>query len=198
MLIHYLGEDGYATDFPHGNSRGESQRPHSRTCASLMNSLKESCKYGTAASVYRKHITDVPPTTHLAVLQPRNARQVKNIRSTLQRQQRLSHDGLYNLHELALDLPNFIHTIRTHPDLVCVCGSKQLFDEFDCVLVLQSPGHQLLSYDTTFQLGDFYLSTLTFRHTLFEKPSYSCKLHSFFMKENIHHAIKSFLKSVVS
>ena len=52
VLIHHLGEDGYATDFPHGNSRGESQRPHSRTCPLLMNSLKESCKYGTVASVY--------------------------------------------------------------------------------------------------------------------------------------------------
>ena len=34
--------------------------------------------------------------------------------------------------------------------------------------MLQSPVPQLLSYDTTFQLGDFYLSTLAFRHTLFE------------------------------
>ena len=37
------------------------------------------------------------------------------------------------------------------------------------MLVLQSSGHQLLSYDTTFQLRDFYLSTLTFRHTLFKE-----------------------------
>ena len=168
VLIHYLGDDNYAVNFPHGNSSEESQRPYSRTCLSVMKSLKEGCKYSTATNVYRKHVTEVPPETHLAVLQPRNTRQVKNIRSMVQRQQRLSHDGLYNLHELALDLPDFVHSIHTHPDLVCVCGSKQLLDEFDRVLVLQSPGHQLLSYDTTFQLGDFYLSTLTFRHTLFE------------------------------
>ena len=169
VLIHYLGDERCAVDFAHGNCSGESQRPHSRTCPSVMKSIKEGCKYSTAANVYRKHVTEVPPEKHLAVLQPRNTRQVKNIKSMMQRQQRLSHDGLYNLHELALDLPDFVHSIRTHPDLVCVCGSKQLFDEFDRVLVLQSPGHQLLSYDTTFQLGDFYLSTLTFRHTLFEK-----------------------------
>ena len=134
-----------------------------------MKSLKEACKDGSAATVYRKHVTEVPPAAHLAVLQPRNTRQVKNVKSMLQRQQRLSHDGLYNLHELALDLPDFIHSIHTHPDLVCVCGSKLLLNEFDRVLVLQSSGHQLLSYDTTFLLGDFYLSTLTFRHTLFEE-----------------------------
>ena len=50
-----------------------------------------------------------------------------------------------------------------------MCGNKQLFDEFDRVLILQSPGHQLLSYDTTFQLGDFYLSALSFRHTIFQE-----------------------------
>ena len=58
-----------------------------------MKSLKEGCKYSTATNVYRKHVTEVPPETHLPDWQ------VRNIRSMVQRQQRLSHDGLYNLHE---------------------------------------------------------------------------------------------------
>ena len=82
-------------------------------------SLKEACKDGSATTVYRKHVPEVPPATHLAVLQPRNTR--------------------------------------------------QLLNEFDRVLVLQSSDHQLLSYDTTFLLGDFYVSTLTFCHIIFEE-----------------------------
>ena len=39
----------------------------------------------------------------------------------------------------------------------------------DRVLLLNSPSAQLLSYDTTFQLGDFYVSVLCFRHTLFKE-----------------------------
>ena len=74
-----------------------------------------------------------------------------------------------SINYVALDLPDFIYTIRTHPDLVCVCGNKQLFDELDRVLVLKSPCHQLLSYDTTFQLGDFYVSVLSFPHTIFQE-----------------------------
>ena len=31
VWIHYLGDDSYAIDFPHGNSSGEAQGPHSRT-----------------------------------------------------------------------------------------------------------------------------------------------------------------------
>ena len=50
-----------------------------------------------------------------------------------------------------------------------LCGLKELLDEAD--RVLQIGGDQLLSYDTTFQLGDFYVSPLIFRHTIFkERP----------------------------
>ena len=40
-------------------------------------------------------------------------------------------------------------------------------EEFDRVLTLDSDSPQLISYDTTFKLGDFYVSVLAFRHTLF-------------------------------
>ena len=52
--------------------------------------------------------------------------------------QRLSHDSLYNLHEIVIDMPDSVNSIHMHPDLVCVCGSKQLLDKFDSVLLLQS------------------------------------------------------------
>ena len=55
-------------------------------------------------------------------------------------------------------------------DLVCVCGMQEMLKELDRVLLLGDCG-QVLSYDTTFQLGDFYVSSLTFRHLLFkDKP----------------------------
>ena len=113
-------------------------------------------------------MNDVPPT-HLAVKQPRDIKQVKNIISNILAKQRLSHDAIYNLHELATDMPDFIHLICTHPDLICVCGHRSILAELDRLLLMNSPSSQLLSYDTTFQLGDFYVSTLSFRHTLFKE-----------------------------
>ena len=68
---------------------------------------------------------------------------------------------------MAIDLPEFVHKIETHPDLLCICCHKEVMEEFDRVLTLESVSPQLLSYDTTFNLGDFYVSVLTFRHTLF-------------------------------
>ena len=84
-------------------------------------------------------------------------------------QRRISQDALYNLHEIAYDLPEFVWVIQTYPDLICVCGMKEVFDQLDRLLLINSPLTQLLSYDTTFQLGDFYVSPLLFRHTLFKE-----------------------------
>ena len=169
ILIHYIGDEKAAIKFPHGNATKHLSRPHIRTCPSVLRSLEKECQHTTTAKVYRSHITQVPAPTHLPVMQPRNTKQVKNIRSKMLERQRLSHDALYNLHELATDMPYFVHAIRTHPDLVCVCAHKALLEELDRVLLVESSSPQLLSYDTTFQLGDFYISTLTFRHTLFEE-----------------------------
>ena len=72
------------------------------------------------------------------------------------------------MHEIAYDTPGFVQKIATFPDLVCVCGLQEILDKADKVLMLEERG-QLLSYDTTFQLGDFYVSPLLFRHTLFDE-----------------------------
>ena len=58
--------------------------------------------------------------------------------------------------------------ITTYPDLVVVCGLKKMVQEMDQVLVAKSRSPQFLSYDTTFQLGHFYVSSLLFRHIAFE------------------------------
>ena len=168
VLIHYLGDENAATDFPHGNRKHDS-RKHVRTCPSLLSDLKAQCQSATTSKVYKSSIPKLPPTPHIPVLQPRDSKQVENVRTKILQEQRISHDTLYNLHELAIDMPDFIHQIKTFPDLVCVCGQKAMLQELDRVLLVKSPSPQLLSYDTTFQLGDFYVSVLSFRHTLFKE-----------------------------
>ena len=41
-----------------------------------------------------------------------------------------------------------------------------MMEEFDKLLQTNSPSPQMMTYDTTFQLGDFYVSPLLFWHTL--------------------------------
>ena len=70
------------------------------------------------------------------------------------------------------------HKIITFPDLVIVCGMSNVIKDFDRLLQSSATQPQLLSYDTTFQLGDFYVSTLPFRNVLFDSapvmPSFFC------------------------
>lgn len=168
VLVHYMGNEKIADDFSHGNSKLND--PFVRTCPSVLRKLDEKCLENTAAKVYKSQITTVPPGAYLPVLQPRNSKQCENVRYKQSQKQRISHDALYNLHELANDMPGFIHAIETFPDLVCILGQQALLDQLDRVLLLKdSTSPQLLSYDTTFQLGDFYVSILCFRHALFKE-----------------------------
>ncbi len=90
-----------------------------------------------------------------------------NIQQRERQKSRLTRDALYNMHELAFDLGSFVKVIMTYPDLIVICGHEKLLIELNNLLQIDSIQPQLLSYDTTFQLGDFYLSPLLFRHTLF-------------------------------
>ena len=82
----------------------------------MLRSIENECSQSTSATAYRKLVTVVPPATHMSVKQPRNTKQAKNIRSRLliREKQRLSHDALYSLHELAMCLilcGPFTHTL---------------------------------------------------------------------------------------
>ena len=123
-LIHYLGNEKIAGPFAHGNSKADPGRNFIRTCPSVLNKLKEECVTTTPMKAYRNEITKILIHSHLSVKQPRDIKQIKNIRSQILENKRLPHDGLYNLHELAIDITEFIHFIQTHPDLVCVCGDR--------------------------------------------------------------------------
>ena len=84
------------------------------------------------------------------------------IQDRVHQKAQLTHDALYNLHKLAYYLDGFVKTITTYQDLAVICGHDRVISELDSVLHLISNQPQLLSYNTTFQLDDFYLSTLLF------------------------------------
>ena len=62
----------------------------------------------------------------------------------------------------------FIHFIATYPDLVCIAGLEEMLGHLNTVLENVPKVDQLLSYDTTFSMGDFYVSALLFKYGIFE------------------------------
>ena len=81
---------------------------------------------------------------------PRNVKQIQNARAQKRQKFRLSHDALYNLHELAYDLNGFVHKIVIYPDLIVICSLKHLKDQLNSLVHLKTDLPILLSYDTTF------------------------------------------------
>ena len=160
-VIHYKGNDAIANDYP----------PHVKTCSSVLRKLETTMQLPSV--VYKKSISNGnnTPLGSQPVLQPRNKKQVSNFQQLSRQRFRMSHDALYNLHELSYDIPDFVHKIVTFPDLIIICGVKRFLTECNRLLVIHSTlsNVQILSYDTTFQLGDFYVSPLLFRNTLFQK-----------------------------
>ena len=168
VLIHYLGDENIAVNFQHGNCKGDNSRDFCRTCPSVLADLTSA--QDIPSNIYKNAISkppkNCPPALQPAYM-PRDLRQVKNAQYNERQKSRLTHDAIYNLHELAYDLNGFVKLITTYPDLVVICGLDKLIEELDLILQMDSERPQLLSYDTTFQLGDFYLSPLLYRHTLF-------------------------------
>ena len=80
-----------------------------------------------------------------------------------------------------------------------VCGIKHFLMECNRLLALHStlPSSQFLSYDTTFQLGDFYLSPLLFRNTLFQKSPVMPVMHERKLKSTHTEMMKIILLSII-
>ena len=105
-LIHYIGNEKVATDHPHGNWKHHQERHYIRTCPSVLYDLRQACAVSIASKVYKSSVTKVSDETddHLPVLQSRDQKQVLNVRMSALKSQRISHDALYNLHELAIEI----------------------------------------------------------------------------------------------
>ena len=127
-----------------------------------MKKIAKECETRKANVVYKEEIGQANTTSNQApTVLPRNLKQLQNMRFKHLQQLRLSRDDLYNLHEISYDIDGFVHKIITFPDLTCICGSSSILNEANKVLQLKDPG-QLLSYDTTFQMGNFM-----FQHSFF-------------------------------
>lgn len=166
VLVHYIGNEAEYQETPHGNSKSKT-REYVRTCPSVVSKLKQR-DIQTPISVYQDELSKTCSSSHQAVLQPRNLKQVQNSIQLSRQEKRLSQDEIYNLNLLAHELKGYISEITTYPDLKCFFGLPDVMSEFNRLLQVKSNFTLYCSYDTTFDLGDFYLTPIVFRHILFE------------------------------
>ena len=105
-LVHYIGDHTAALNFAHGNSK-DSNRVHIRTCPSVLKAM--ATVDGVPSNIYKKEIgRNTCTPQHQPVLKPRNSKQISNVQAKERQTVRLTHDAIYNLHEISYDLNGFV------------------------------------------------------------------------------------------
>ena len=105
----------------------------------------------------------------MPVDQPRDRKQCENVKYTVfQKLTKLTNDEFFSSVELAIQTDNFVWQFTVYPDLVVHLASDNVLT-LTKDLIKQSRTNsslkQLVSYDTTFLLSDFYASILVARNT---------------------------------
>ena len=163
-IVHYIGDESLSIPTAHGNAK--QTKLFFRTKPSVLENLQIRTEVTKPHKVYKEMICE-NVEGHDATSKPRNTKQIQNARAYKKEEIRLSRDAILNTHALAYECTGFIHSITTFPDLCVVVGDQEIIEELN--LVISSHDINLLcSYDTTFSLGDFYVSPLVFKHILFE------------------------------
>jgi len=153
LVVQYIGNADAAEDLPHGNAK----KP--------VNFLPVAKALTTQLEEKTSKLADIcAETVHeQEQFQPRN----KNQKRYFERKSQLNTDSFLVLHEMAYTFPDFIWKIATYPDLTVTFGLPQFFN----LLETSCTSDIMFSYDTTFNLGDFYLTTLVVQlHSFAEKP----------------------------
>ena len=97
----------------------------------------------------------------------------------MNREFRISHDALYNVYQLCFQLKfsdrtgksvDFVTHFTMHPRILVHLQAHPLLASLDQILKVGSV--TTLHYNTLFNVGDYYLSTLSFRHGLFVREPF--------------------------
>ena len=128
-------------------------------------------------NIYRTMVNESDGGPRHSIDAPRDVNQVSNFRKEISMEFRISHDALFNVYQLCFQLftttpkgekVDFVTFFGTHPHILIHMIYQPLLDVMENVVCL-SHDTVCLHYDTVFNIGDFYLSTVTFRHMLFKK-----------------------------
>lgn len=138
--------------------------------------------------------------THTPVDRPRNPKQCENILYSHNRLSHINQDEIFSVVELTQDLPNFFHLLSLIPSTRLYMATKESLDiaKLELSIYKSDRSHkQILGYDTTYQLGDYYVSPLVMRKTNLDgEPLFPVIFHLHEKKDQLYH--KEFFSFVTS
>ncbi|KAM4031925.1 uncharacterized protein ACNLHF_019310 [Anomaloglossus baeobatrachus] len=201
-VIHYLGDENLHRASAHGNQK-LSNRPFIPSMKKVFtDARKDILKSKNCKKAYSSLLTNTSQSEkqHMPVALPRDLKQVQNVGHKLTKEKKISNDEIFCLFELCNQLESFFIRIQMFPELTVSFGHPDIIKEA-CTLIQLSCQHpslpQLISYDTTFNIGDFYLSPLVMRNVaLVSDPIFPVAFllhvkkfmrdHEYFLNEILH------------
>ena len=131
--------------------------------------MKSKVIQNSSGKVYSENVNkNSINAAYQGILNARDKRQVKNLANIERKKYRVSHDIIYGSLQIAYHVNDFIKLMNIYPDLSIIFGNKDILEELNRVLAIKSDEPVVMSYDTTFNVGDFFVSVLVFRHVLFK------------------------------
>ena len=101
------------------------------------------------------------------IANPKNLKQLHNLKHRQDAKLKLGNYDIANLYELTMHLGGYVKIIDLWPELTVILMNDDLLKELSKLLDVNN-ADIVLSYDTNVNLGDFYVSVLSFRHTMFK------------------------------
>lgn len=98
----------------------------------------------------------------------RNLKKVQNIKYFANKNKRIHLDEVCATQSLSRDI-DFVYSIATSPNLVVLAFDQHLSDEINNMMTV-SNSTVMCCYDTTFNIGDFFMVVLQYKYTLSQKP----------------------------
>ena len=166
VLIHYLGEDDQVVhETPHGNRTINTCREHKRTMPSVLEKI--ATNGANPGKIYKEMVTNPNvPSASMQVGVPRNMKQVENKKLNDKKANAIDRCGIYGVVELNEELGGIATDLALLPHLRIVLINIELVkvwskqkNDVTC---------NILSYDTTYNMGDFYVSTLIAKNCHFK------------------------------
>ena len=105
---------------------------------------------------------------HQGVLNPTGSKQVRNQVYNERKKLRISKDEMHSTVLVAHQLDDYVRNYTLYPDFECVIGYTGTLDELNTLVSLQTEEPVLMGYNTTFNVSNNFVSTLVFKHGLFE------------------------------
>ena len=171
VVVHYRGDTSAIQHKPHGNRKQFLERTHVKTMPSTLKLIGKSSEQ--PKQLYKSLVAKPCPSAVMPVQHPKSTKQVADKKRYEGEKRSVSHDDLYGAYEIAHTLTNFALDFKLFPNFhiiqfYLIFGIPQLMQR--AKKLYRSEGFYFC-YDTTFNCGDFFVSTSLYRQIEFiEKP----------------------------